>query len=240
MRRARVDLTRAFNMLSMIALTAVALAAVAGRCDGSDDFPLSFETPTCTDRETIPTAIPTEEWTPEWLAGWSDIANAAARRRHDATAERLSSRNISMADVQRAEILAEWVGTSLDETLREADTIISGEVTGQKLGIAMDGERQRKYLLSRVEDGTTSLVVAQPIGLECSETGIRLGYVGNQPLLEVGRTYAIPVDDEQVAGAFRALPHTFVVQNGSMNDLYPRGDSLASLEELRQRFEAAR
>lgn len=217
-----------------------ALAAIAGRCDGSDaDFPLSYETPTCADPDVVPTAIPTEEGTPEWLSNWSDMANRAARRWTLRSARDLASRNVSMADVARVEGLADVMWPQLDETLAESNAIITGGVTGQKLTVT-DGEREAEYLLSRVESGSDTYIVAQWIRLHCEEGGVRLVYLSILPPLELGKTYALLLaNDGLVAGVPLVLPQIFLIESGNLNNI-STDDQIASVEELRERHEAAR
>ena len=238
-----MDLTRSARTLAVIMLVVVALSALAGRCDGpdSDDFPLSYEGPVCVARDAVPTAIPTEEWTPEWLSGWSDLNHEATRKRHERTARDLAQGNVSMAGVRRAELMVEVVGKPLDDTLREADVVVTGMATGQKLGVAREGEWLRSYLLTRIEDEKRSFIVAQRTTIECTEHGIMLGEFPDQALLKVGEAYALLLSSEQpVSGASRALPHVFLEEaDGSLKNLW-FGDDMKSIDELRQRFEAAR
>jgi len=55
-----------------IVASCLAFAAVAARCvdaqPSNESFSVSDQQPKCVERETVPTAIPTEEWTPEWLS----------------------------------------------------------------------------------------------------------------------------------------------------------------------------
>ncbi len=149
-----------------------------------------------------------------------------------------------MADVPRMESLAHpYRWPTLDEMLQKTDRIIVGRVGAQKLAVVTEGERQREYLVSMVSEGDRDFIVAQATDLVCTNDGVGLGYTVNEPLLEVGETYAILVTtDEPVRGAYIVLPQILRDEGGWLNNLSTLSvdEQALSLNELWERYESQR
>ncbi|MDE3096168.1 MAG: hypothetical protein KGK07_09220 [Chloroflexota bacterium] len=184
--------------LSLAAMSAgAAISVVRPRHrDALAGAPISYKPAKCLPRtNTLPTAIPTEQWTPEWLSKYSERASRAEAELSRRSADRLIADRVSMSGVRHVEILALVSGPpDLPASLQLADELVVGRVTAQYLARMPAAGSSSVYLVSIVdpEGGRAVVEVAQVASLMCEEhDGVLLGYIPGAPLLEVGGRYAL-------------------------------------------------